>query len=122
MSGSPFEMALADIETLLREVRSFGEWSDDDETILARWRGWRGEAGMTEWRWWWKLPDDDLYRTDHPSRNEAFAMAIAEEPGAAVVELIDARSWNDDITAGDQDTEWFAESRNHEIVRIRAND
>lgn len=107
---------LHDIESLLRGVSSAGEWQDEHEEILDRWRALRGEEGKSGWRWWWKRPGDDLYQTDHATRDEALAAALREDPAADdTVELIEARCWSDDINVEDA---MFAESRNYERVRV----
>jgi hypothetical protein len=110
---------LDDIETLLRLLEASGERGDDWDDILDRWRRARGEDGMAEWRWWWKATYDDLYQTDHATREDALAAALAEESALTVVELIEARCWADDI---DVENAKFADSRNYEKLRVRAND
>lgn len=106
-----------DIERLLRAAWAGGEWADEHEEALQRWRARRGERGKTGWRWWWKLPEGDLYATDHTTREEALIEALRQEPGVETIELIAARCWDDDLKDGD-DTQWFADERNHEIVPV----
>lgn len=106
---------LSDIETLLQDVSAAGDWGDEHEEILERWRALRGEAGKDGWRWWWKQPGDDLYNTDHATRDEALAAALIAEPAAIEVELIEARCWSDDINA---ESAMFAESRNYERGQV----
>lgn len=117
MTGAP--CPLDDIETLLRLVEASGECNDDWHDILERWRRACGEEAMAEWRWWWKATYDDLYQTDHATREDALAAALREQPALTVVELIEARSWADDI---DVENAKFAECRNYEKVRVSAND
>jgi len=117
--GDVCPTVLDDIETLLRLLEASGERGDDWDDILDRWRRARGEDGMAEWRWWWKATYDDLYQTDHATREDALAAALAEESALTVVELIEARCWADDI---DVENAKFADSRNYEKLRVRAND
>ena len=112
------DQAQADIEWLLCEARSW-DWQDKHHDILARWRARRGDDGKTSWRWWWKLPEDDLYNTDHETKAAALAFAVREYPTAREIDVIEARCWSDDILAGDE-ADMFAESRNKERVTVPA--
>lgn len=118
MADEALKSAQDDIETLMRDLMASGEWEDEHDDILARWRERRGEAGMGGWRWWWKLPDDERYQTDHATREEAIAAACRDEPGAATIELIEARCWADDI---DYEHALFAATRNYERKEVAAN-
>jgi hypothetical protein len=104
-----------DVETLLRTVFAAGEAEDEHYEILSRWRDARAEKAMSAWSWWWKLPEDESYQTDEPSREDVLATGRREEPDAAAIEIIEARLWADDIE-GEEESR-FADSRNNEIVQ-----
>ena len=101
--SEPRTRMLADIEALLRTVRAAGEW----------------EAGMGPGRWGCRPPGDDLKHGHESTRDAALAAARRDGPTGGAVDLIEARCWNDDITAGD-DVERFAVSRKAHTVRFSA--
>lgn len=103
-----------DLGDCLRLIHSAGEWNDDHEAMLARWREDRGPGAMTPWHWSAKLKGDELYGPEYLTRAEAIEWARKEYGLDEAIEVIEARTWNDDIR-GD-DTMWFAESRNHEVL------
>lgn len=106
-----------DIEKLLRAWPSLERY-DVFYDMLERWRESRGDIGKSEWRWWWKEGDDELYFSDHASRADALAEAQREQGSAAAsIEIIEARMWNDDVLDGDENIA-FAESRNHEVLTL----
>ncbi|WP_408591626.1 hypothetical protein [Novosphingobium sp.] len=105
------KQALDDIEALLTLTNRSGEWNDDHEPILERWRTARGEAGLTPWRWWAKMADDDAYANELATRDEAIAWARREYPGKDIV-VVEARCFADEVE-GDEVC-MFAEMRHLE--------
>lgn len=106
----------AAIGALLGRVYASGEWEDEDEELLAQWRAARGDEAMDNWRWWVGAPDCDLYAEDAATREEAIEIGRREYAEAGRIEIIEARTWNDEVQ-GDEDCS-FAESRNREIVDV----
>lgn len=106
---------MKDIGDLLERLVRCGEFELEHESILTRWRKARGEAGMTDWAWWAKQPDDESYGTPfYSSREDAIADILNEYPEATEVMVCQARSWDDEmaaIKAGAEGIDWFADQR-----------
>ena len=114
MSGYPEIMD--DVETLLTALYSTGEWDDDHEIILKRWREARGDAGKGGWAWWCGVPGEPLYEIDGliSTREAAIRAGHESEAPGDKFQIIEARCWNDDVQ-GDENC-FFAETRNHEVI------
>lgn len=109
------------IERLLGRIWTAGDWGEEDDDLLDQWRAARGEAGKGEWRWWAGPVDDMAYEHEAASRDEAISIGRREYRAEGQFRIIEARSWSDDVKAGD-DLEFFAESRNHAVIVIASND
>ena len=115
------------IEAMLYDLQSN---SDDDDQVadwIDQWRAARGEAGMDDWRWWIGGTDDETYRLDFPTRDQAIAAVphalqhgdINSEDGR--FRIVEARCWADNMDEG-KDEFPFADRRNAETLPIPTGD
>jgi hypothetical protein len=102
--------------------REESEWSDADFDQVAKWRALFGEKHMSAWAWWWADAGDNEYSGCCDTREAAIAEALVEGHffGTDDFELIEARSWTDELA--DDDFVPFAETRNAETLRTEMFD
>lgn len=113
LTDLPFDPVtlLSDLEECLTLIYASCEWNDDHDAMLDRFRVARGEEGMSDWRWWAKEAGDGLYANETATKEQAIAWAREEYGLDADIEIIEARSWIDEIKGGDSSE--FADARNH---------
>ncbi|PNU05853.1 hypothetical protein [Novosphingobium guangzhouense] len=104
------------IETMLSSLYNCGEWGDQEEQFLAQWREARGDDAMAPWRWWVGSPDSDEFAEDAPTREKAIEIGRRDYAENGRIEIIEARTWNDDVE-GEENCS-FAESRNREVIDV----
>lgn len=117
-NGAPTHAA---IEKLLGDIYRSGDWTDDHEDILDQWRAARGDDAKDNWAWWVGEVGCETYSFGPETRDAAIADGRREYGQDGKFEIIEARLWNDDVKEGEE-TMWFAESRNKEVVIMASND
>lgn len=106
---------------IMRDIREDFEDADDWFERLAKWRAHRGEAIMTDWAWWWADEGENEFNGCHATRDAAIADALAEGCffGTDAFQIIEARSWTDDLA--DDDFVPFAETRSAETLKTETD-
>lgn len=115
MSGYPEIMD--DVEALLADIYQSGEWYEEHEAILRRWRLSRGDAGMGGWEWYCGDVGEPEYNigVPYPSTRDAAIRAGNQNMEAGQrFQIMEARCWNDEIEG--YENCFFAETRNHEVI------
>lgn len=102
--------------------REDGEWSDGDFDQLAKWRALYGEKHMSEWQWWWADEGENEFSGCCDTREAAIAEALVEGCffGTDAFQLIEARSWTDELA--EDDFVPFAETRNAQTLKVEVGD
>lgn len=106
----------------MQAVREAGDSCDDYFDLLQRWRRQRGEAIMSDWSWWWADEGENEFSGCCDTREAATAEALVEGSffGTDAFELIEARTWTDELA--DEDFVPFAETRNAQTLKVEVGD
>ena len=106
------------MQTVREDCEADDAWFD----LLAKWRAHRGEAIMTDWAWWWADEGENEFNGCCPTRDAAIAEAMAEGCffGTDAFEIVEARSWTDELA--DDDFVPFADTRGGETLMTETDD
>lgn len=122
---NPFIGVNADAMAIVGILLGKAYQSENEDVVMDwidQWRAARGDAAFDAWRWWIGEVGGESYALDYSTREAA----VADAPRAiragdfvsadGLYQIVEARGWADDVKAAD-DTLWFAEQRNEEILR-----
>lgn len=106
----------------MQAVREAGDGCDDYFDLLQRWRRQQGETIMSDWQWWWADEGENEFSGCCVTREAAIAEALAEGSffGTDAFELIEARSWTDELA--EDDFVPFAETRSTQTLKVEVGD
>ncbi len=113
------DQAMKDIAALLEAVHRAGEWQDEHDDMLQRYRDARGEEAKGGWSWWAKSLDDESYTSEGATRADAVADLLVNDPAVGSVQVCEARVYNDELATliGENDgIVWFADTRKIELL------